>query len=69
LAVCDRVRSLSFLFFNRQGGKQKEWNSLEGDHRNELPNRIEIQLKLEDSRGQLHVFRTQVYLHLAGERG
>jgi len=67
LAVCDRVRSLSFLFFDRQGGKQKEWNSLEGTHRNELPNRIEIQLKLEDSRGQLHVFRTQVFLPLAGE--
>ena len=62
LAVCDRVRSLSFLFFDRQGGKQKEWNSLEGAHRNELPYRIEIRLKLEDSRGQLHVFRTQVYL-------
>ncbi len=62
LAVCDRVRSLSFLFFDRLGGKQKEWNSLEGARRNELPSRIEIQLKLEDSGGQLHVFRTQVYL-------
>lgn len=61
-AVCDRVRSLSFSFFDSLGGMQKEWNSLEGAHRNELPNRIEIQLKLEDSRGQLHVFRTQVYL-------
>ncbi len=62
LAVCDRVRSLSFLFFDQQGGKQKEWNSLEGAHRNELPSRIQVQLKLEDSRGQLYVFRTQVYL-------
>jgi hypothetical protein len=69
LAVCDRVRSLSFLFFDRQGGKQKEWNSLEGDRRNQLPSRIEIQLKLEDSRGQVHVFRTQVYLAMAGEKG
>ncbi len=64
-AVCDRVRSLSFLFFDRLGGKQKEWNSLEGAHRNELPSRIEILLKLEDSRGQAHTFRTQVYLPLA----
>ena len=61
LTVCDRVRSLSFLFFDRQGGKQKEWNTLEGAHRNELPSRIEIKLKLEDSGGQLYVFRTQVY--------
>jgi type II secretion system protein J len=65
LAVCDRVRSLSFLFFDRQGGKQKEWNSLEGAHRNELPSRIEVLFKLEDARGQVHVFRTQVYLPLA----
>jgi len=69
LAVCDRVRSLSFLFFDRQGGKQKEWNSLEGVRRNQLPSRIEIQLKLEDSRGQVHVFHTQVYLAMAGEKG
>ena len=65
LAVCDRVRSLSFLFFDRPGGKQKEWSSLEGAHRNELPTRIEIDLKLEDGRGQVHRFRTQVYLPLA----
>jgi len=65
LAVCDRVRSLSFLFFDRLGGKQKEWSSLEGAHRNELPTRIEIELKLEDARGQVHRFRTQVYLPLA----
>lgn len=69
LAVCDRVRSLSLLFFDRRGGREKEWNSLEGPHRNELPSRVEIQLKLEDSRSQVHVFRTQVYLPLAGERG
>jgi type II secretion system protein J len=64
-AICDRVRSLSFLFFDRLGGKQKEWSSLEGAHRNELPTRIEIELKLEDSRGRVHTFRTQVYLPLA----
>jgi len=69
LAICDRVRSLSFLFFDRQGGKQKEWNSLEGPKQNRLPSRIEIQLKLEDSHGQVHVFRTQVYLPLSGDRG
>ena len=66
--ICDRVRSLSFSFFDRQGTKQKEWNTLEGAHANELPQRIEIYLKLEDSRGQVHVFTTQVYLPLAGER-
>jgi len=69
LAVCDRIRSLSFLFFDRQGRKQKEWNSLDGTRRNEIPSRIEIQLKLEDSNGQVYLFRTQVYLPLAGERG
>jgi hypothetical protein len=68
LALCDRVRSLSFLFFDRQGGKQKEWNSLEGVRRHQLPSRIEIRLKMEDSRGQVHVFRTQVYLTMSGER-
>jgi type II secretion system protein J len=68
-AVCDRVRSLSFLYFDRLGGKQKEWSSLEGAHRNELPTRIEIELKLEDSRGQVHTFRTQVYLPLASLKG
>jgi len=68
LAICDRVRGLSFLYFDRLGGKQKEWSSLEGAHRNELPTRIEIELKLEDTRGQVHRFRTQVYLPLAGEK-
>jgi prepilin-type N-terminal cleavage/methylation domain-containing protein len=66
LAVCDRVRSLSFVFLNRQGERVKEWNSLEGAHRNELPSRVEIRLKLEDARSKVHVFRTQVYLPLAG---
>jgi len=65
LAICDRVRSLSFLFFDRAGGKQKDWSSLDGAHRNELPTRVEIELKLEDGRGQVHGFRTQVYLALA----
>jgi type II secretion system protein J len=63
-AICDRVRGLSFLFFDRLGGKQKEWNSLEGAQRNQLPTRIEIELKLEDNRGRVHTFRTQVYLPL-----
>jgi hypothetical protein len=27
---------------------------------------VEIQLKLEDSRGRAHEFRTQVYLPMAG---
>lgn len=66
VAVCDRVRSLGFSYFDRQGRKGKEWNSLEGEHRNLLPSRVEIQLKLEDSRGRVHEFRTQVYLPMAG---
>jgi hypothetical protein len=57
------------MYFDYQGVKQKEWNSLEGVRRNQLPSRIEIQLKLEDSRDQVHVFRTQVYLTMAGEKG
>ncbi len=69
LAVCDRVRSLSFAYFDRQGVKEKEWNSLEGVRRNQLPSRIEIELKLEDSRGQVHVFHTQVHLAMAAEKG
>ena len=69
LAICDRVRSLSLFFFDRRGQKQKEWNSLEGVNRNQLPSRVEIQLKLEDSHSQFHVFRTQVYLPLAGLKG
>ncbi len=66
VAICDRVRSLGFSYYDRQGGKGKEWNSLEGERRNLLPSRVEIQLKLEDSRGRVHEFRTQVYLPLAG---
>jgi type II secretion system protein J len=69
LAICDRVRSLRFAFFDRQGKKQKEWNSLEGEHRYELPGRIEIYLKLEDARGKTYAFQTQVYLPLAGGEG
>ena len=65
LVICDRVRSLSFLFYDRAGGKQKDWSTLEGAHRNELPSRVEIELALEDARGQVHRFRTQVYLPLA----
>jgi prepilin-type N-terminal cleavage/methylation domain-containing protein len=66
LAICDRVRSLSFSYFDQQGKKSKEWNSLEGERRNQLPSRVEIDLRLEDSRGQAHDFRTQVFLPLSG---
>jgi len=66
LALCDRVRSLSFSYFDRQGKQGKEWNSLEGERRNQLPSRVEIHLRLEDARGQAHDFRTQVYLPMSG---
>ena len=69
LAIRDGVRGLSFTYFDRQGQTQKEWNSLDGIHRNELPTRIEIHLTLEDSHNQLHTFRSQVFLPLAGEKG
>jgi type II secretion system protein J len=66
LHVCDRVRSLGFSYFDRQGRRQKEWNSLEGERRNQLPSRVEIHLRMEDSRGKAHDFRTQVYLPMSG---
>lgn len=66
LAICDRVRSLGFFYYDRQDRKWKEWNSLEGERRNFLPSRVEIQLKLEDSRGRVHEFRTQAYLAMSG---
>jgi len=66
LALCDRVRSLGFSYFDSQGKKGKEWNSLEGEHRNQLPSRVEIHLRLEDSHGQVHDFRTQVFLPMSG---
>jgi len=66
LAICDRVRSLGFSYYDRQGRNGKEWNSLEGERRNLLPSRVEIQLKLEDSGGRVHEFRTQVYLPMSG---
>jgi type II secretion system protein J len=68
LSIRDGVRGLSFTYFDRQGQTQKEWNSLDGIHRNELPTRIEIHLTLEDSHNQLHTFRSQVFLPLAGEK-
>ena|GEM_PF-1433081 len=64
LALCDRVRSLGFSYFDLQGKKVKDWNSLEGERKNQLPSRVEILLRLEDSRGQAHDFRTQVFLPL-----
>ena len=66
LALCDRVVSLSFSYFDRPGKKSKDWNSLEGERRNQLPARVEIHLRLEDSRGRAHDFRTQVYLPMSG---
>ncbi|MFH1756971.1 MAG: prepilin-type N-terminal cleavage/methylation domain-containing protein [Pseudomonadota bacterium] len=69
LAIRDGVRGLGFIYFDRQGVKQKEWNSLDGVHRYELPVRIEIYLTLEDSHDKLHTFRSQVFLPLAGEKG
>ncbi len=62
LALCDRVRSLSFSYFDRQGKKVRDWNSLEGERKSQLPFRVEMHLRLEDSRGQGHDFRTQVFL-------
>ncbi len=65
LALCDRVRSLSFDYFDRQGRTMKEWNSLEGQAKNQLPFRVEIHLKLEEPDGRAHDFRTQVFLPAA----
>lgn len=62
LSICDRVRSLSFSYFDRDGKKVKEWSSLEGERKSQLPYRIEVHLRLEDSRGQVHDFRTHVFL-------
>ena len=69
LSIRDGVRGLSFTYFDRQGESQKEWNSLEGVRRYQLPSRIEILLTLEDAHNQLHTFRSQVFLPLAGEKG
>lgn len=66
VAICDRVRSLGFSYYDRQERNGKEWNSLEGERRNLLPSRVEIRLKLEDSRGRVHEFRTQTYLPMSG---
>ena len=69
LPICDQIRGLKFVFFNRDGESRKEWNSLEGAQRNQLPQRIGIELSLEDGRGAVHTFRTQVYLTASGDRG
>ncbi|MBI4496067.1 MAG: prepilin-type N-terminal cleavage/methylation domain-containing protein [Deltaproteobacteria bacterium] len=69
LALCDRVRSLRFIYFDQEGKEEREWDSLEGARRNRLPLRVEIQLLLEDDRGAVQAFRTQVSLPLAGEKG
>ena len=69
LSICDGVRSLRFFYFDRLGKGQHEWNSLEGMNRNQLPGRVEIQLKLEDRAGRVHLFRSQVALPLGGGTG
>lgn len=66
LSLCERVRSLRFIYYDRQGRGDTEWNSLEGHRRNQLPRRIEVQLKIEDAAGRIHFFRTQVVLPFAG---
>ena len=66
LAICDRVRSLAFSYFDRQGREAKEWNSLGAERKNQLPSRVEVHLRLEDFRGRVHDFRTQVFLPVAG---
>jgi prepilin-type N-terminal cleavage/methylation domain-containing protein len=66
LALCDGVRSLGFSYFDKLGQKVKDWNSLEGERRNSLPTRIEVHLRLEDSRGRVHDFLTQVFLPMSG---
>jgi len=66
LSLCDRVRSLRFIYYDRQGRSETEWNSLEGHRRNQMPMRIEIQLKIEDAAGRTHLFRTQVVLPFGG---
>jgi general secretion pathway protein J len=69
LSICDGVRSLRFFYFDRLGKGQNEWNSLEGLNRNQLPVRVELQLKLEDTAGRVHLFRSQVALPIGGGTG
>lgn len=67
--LCTGVRELSFVFFDRQGGQDKEWNSLQGVHQGTLPARVEIKLMLEDSQGRIYPLRTQVFLPLTKGAG
>ncbi len=75
LAVCDRVRGLNFVYFSRDAVKdksaegRKDWDTVQGAQRNQLPRRIAIELALEDARGKVHTFRTQVYLSQSGDAG
>jgi prepilin-type N-terminal cleavage/methylation domain-containing protein len=75
LAVCDRVRGLGFVFFSREAVRDKnaegrrEWDTIQGPQRGQLPRRIAIELALEDRRGKVHTFRTQTYLPQSGETG
>ncbi len=73
LAVCDRVRGLNFVYFSREAVKdknaegRKDWDTVAGAQRNQLPRRVAIELALEDARGRVHTFRTQVYLSRSGD--
>lgn len=66
--LSSKIQELNFVFFDLQGRKYKDWNSLEGAHKGILPARIEIRLVMEDAHGKGQVFRTQVFLPLAGEK-
>jgi prepilin-type N-terminal cleavage/methylation domain-containing protein len=75
LPICDGVRGLNFVYFSRDAVKEKsavgrkDWDTLQGAQRNQLPRRIAMELALEDARGRVHTFRTQVYLSQSGEPG
>ncbi len=75
LAICDRVRGLNFVYFSREAVKEKnaegrkDWDTVQGAQSKQLPRRIAIELALEDARGKVHTFRTQVYLSQSGEAG
>ena len=63
--ICPKIKELSFIFFDQAGGRHKEWNSLEGARKGNLPTRVEIKLVIEDGQGKTQVFQTQVCLPLA----
>lgn len=67
--ICPKIQELRFVFFDQTGGKHKEWNSLAGDRKGNLPTRVEIKLVIEDAQGRGRVFQTQVFLPLSGDSG